>query len=139
MRSKAPLVLIELAVMLLVFALAAALCLKAFVWSDAQSAESAAGDRAWIAAQNAAELLKYSGGDFRRAAQMGGGSSQGESWVILYDENWNVTDEGYTYTLRAVPCESGLKYLGRAEVVVCQNSLELAALEVCWQEVDAYG
>ena len=37
MRSKAPLVLIEQMVMLLVFALASALCLQAFVKSDAIS------------------------------------------------------------------------------------------------------
>ena len=37
MRSKAPLVMMEQMVMLLVFALAAALCLQAFVRSDAQS------------------------------------------------------------------------------------------------------
>ena len=34
MRSKAPLVLIEQMIMLLVFALAAALCLQAFVKAD---------------------------------------------------------------------------------------------------------
>ena len=34
MRSKAPLVMMEQMVMLLVFALAAALCLQAFVRSD---------------------------------------------------------------------------------------------------------
>ena len=42
MRSKAPLLLMEQMVMLLVFALAAALCVQAFVKSDAISAR---GDR----------------------------------------------------------------------------------------------
>ena len=46
MRSKAPLVLMEQAVMVLVFALAAALCLRAFVWSDQLSRQNEARDRA---------------------------------------------------------------------------------------------
>ena len=40
MKSKAPLALMEQMVMLLVFALAAALCLQAFVQSDRLSRES---------------------------------------------------------------------------------------------------
>ncbi|MCI9425675.1 MAG: hypothetical protein HFF30_08945, partial [Flavonifractor sp.] len=51
MRSKAPLVMMEQMVMLLVFALAAALCLQAFVRSDAQSKHSEARDRAVLQAQ----------------------------------------------------------------------------------------
>ena len=34
MRSKSPLVLMEQLVMVLAFALAAALCLRAIIWSD---------------------------------------------------------------------------------------------------------
>ena len=43
MRSKAPLILMEQMVMLLVFALAAALCLQAFVKSDSLSSRSEIG------------------------------------------------------------------------------------------------
>lgn len=139
MRSKAPLTLIEQAVMLLVFALAAVLCLKALVWADTQSAVSAQRDRALLAAQNAAETLKACGGDFEQAAQLGGGVWDGESWIVLYDEDWNVTDDMHTYSLRAVSGESGLELLGQAEVVVYQDELELASLEVCWQEVGGHG
>ena len=46
MKSKAPLLLMEQMVMLLVFALAAALCLQAFVKSDGLSRRSEARDRA---------------------------------------------------------------------------------------------
>ena len=41
MKGKTPLTLLELTVMLLVFALAAALCLQAFVWADRSSARVA--------------------------------------------------------------------------------------------------
>ena len=63
MRSKAPLMMMEQMVMLLVFALAAALCLQAFVKSDEMSRRSEARDRAVAEAQNAAELIRYYGGD----------------------------------------------------------------------------
>lgn len=139
MRSKAPLTLIEQAVMLLVFALAAVLCLKAFVWADTQSAAGAQRDRALLAAQNAAETLKYCEGDFEQAAQIGGGMWDGESWIVLYDEDWNVIDDMHTYSLHAVSGESGLDLLGQATVTVHQDELELAALQICWQEVGGHG
>lgn len=52
MKSKAPLALMEQMVMLLVFALAAALCLQAFVQSDRLSRESEARDHAAVLCQS---------------------------------------------------------------------------------------
>ena len=51
MKSKAPLALMEQMVMLLVFALAAALCLQAFVQSDRLSRESEARAHAAVLCQ----------------------------------------------------------------------------------------
>ena len=135
MKNKGALVLIEQAVMLLVFALAAVLCLRAFVWADTTSKEITARDGALIQAQNAAETLKSCAGDLDAAADQMGGIRDGAGWVVLYDESWNVTDEEHTYMLRAMPDRSGLAYLGRAEVSVYRGDSELTALEVCWQEV----
>lgn len=135
MKNKGALVLIEQAIMLLVFALAAVLCLRAFVWADTASKDIAARDQALIQAQNAAEMLKSCAGDFDAAVVQMGGIRDGETWVVLYDENWNVTDDMHTYTLRAVSGRSGPEYLGRAEVSVYRGDSELTALEVCWQEV----
>ena len=135
MKNKGVLVLIEQAVMLLVFALAAVLCLRAFVWSDMTSKEISARDGALIQAQNAAEVLKHSAGDFCVAAGQMGGSWDGETWVVLYDEHWNVTDDMHTYTLRAASAPGGTEYLGRAVLAVYQDETELTVLEVCWQEV----
>ena len=59
MKSKAPLALMEQIVMLLVFALAAALCLQAFVKSDQISRESQARSNAALAVQNTAETIRY--------------------------------------------------------------------------------
>ena len=56
MRSKAPLVMIEQMIMLLVFALAAVLCLQAFTTSKEISEESICRDRAVVEVQNAAAM-----------------------------------------------------------------------------------
>lgn len=139
MKNKGALVLAEQAIMLLVFALAAVLCLRAFVWADTASEESAARDRALLQAQNIAEVLKGCSGDFDAAAVQTGGVRDGEGWVVLYDEDWNVTDDMHSYTLRVLPRFDGTEYLGRAMVSVCRGGTELTALEVCWQEVTADG
>lgn len=139
MKNRGALVLIEQAVMLLVFALAAVLCLRAFVWADAASKEITARDGALLQAQNAAEVLKGVHGDFELAAEQMGGIWDGETWVVLYDENWEMIDELHTYTLRAVPGRTDQKYMGQAHLSVYQGETELAALEVGWQEVTANG
>ena len=67
MRNKSPLALMEQLVMVLVFALAAALCLQVFMFADLTSERNAAIDRAVTECQNAAEILKASGGDLAHA------------------------------------------------------------------------
>ena len=61
MRNRAFLPLMEQAIMILVFALAAALCLRTFVWADGYSARQQARDQAVTVAQNAAETLQAKG------------------------------------------------------------------------------
>ena len=98
MRSKAPLALMEQSVMILVFALAAALCVQAFVFSDETSKRIDDRDRAAVEAQNAAELLKRRG--LGRdddalviieevAGELGGTFGDGRA-VIRYDADWNT-------------------------------------------------
>lgn len=94
MRSKAPLALMEQMVMLLVFALAAALCLQAFVKSDAISKKSEERDQAAVIAQNAAETIRHYGGSAQNALSKAAGdlgAEYSEEFVTLtlsYDENW---------------------------------------------------
>ena len=63
MRNKAPLALLEQILMLLIFALAAVICLRAFLWSDDTSRHSARRDDALIHAQTMAETVKAYGGE----------------------------------------------------------------------------
>lgn len=146
MRSKAPLVLIEQMVMLLVFALASALCLQAFVKSDAISVRSQEKGRAAIAAQNAAEMIRHKGGDiehaFTQTGRMLGGTYEQGELRIDYDENWNVTDEDGAYYLIAKEAPAQVSGLRKASVQVAAGEQKgepgiLFELEVAWQEVDA--
>lgn len=139
MRSKAPLALMEQTVMVLVFALAAALCLRAFVWSDARSRQNEARDQAFLHAQSAAETLKASGGDFDRAAALLGGDWDGSVWTFSYDQDWQTVLDGCAYLLQVRPEDSGLSNLGRARVEVSSSGGQsLFQLSVCWQEVDGH-
>ena len=118
MKDKATLTLMELLIMVLVFSLAAALCLKAFVWSTQKAQENKVVAEAAILAQNEAERLKGC-----RAAAEG---------TQFYDENWQPAVDG-CYKLTTVPYSGEL--LGGAELLVEDTrGRELFRLTVRWQE-----
>ena len=121
--------------MVLVFALAAALCLRAFVLADGISRRVEATDRAVLWAESAADTLKARDGDLAQAAAELGGNLDGQRWIIPLDETWQETAGESTYTLTAQPIQSGQPLLGRAQIDVAQkNGDSLFSLEVCWQE-----
>lgn len=142
MRSKAPLALLEQVVMLAVFALAAVLCLRAFLWADARSEGFARRDRAMVEVQSAAEVLKAAGGEVahaqREAARrMGGTLSQG-LWCLCYDEQWQVSgQEDAAYRLCAQGVPAPVEGLCQARVWLDweENGETLFEVTVAWQEV----
>ena len=152
MKSKAPLLLMEQMVMLLVFALAAALCLQAFVKSDGLSGDSQDRDRAVTLCQNAAEVVRHSGGNFNKAAEtLGLEFGQGSTMFRYYDEDWEPLPfsegpipgggEGYepaqegAYLLTIHAVLDTPPGLGKASVCVSETEGKtLFELEVCWQE-----
>lgn len=148
-RDKTPLLLMEQLVTLLVFALAAALCLQAFVTADRLSRRMADREQAAIHCQNAAETLKQKAGDIPAAlGELGDvGRREGFGYFVSYGEGWSefVPDGVRTssYTLRVMPLESGLDGLGKAQVTAYAWSKgemeELFSLEAAWQEVTADG
>ena len=140
MRSQTPLTLIEQTVMLLVFALAAVLCLQVFVWSQNASVESRSIDQASLQAQNAAEILKSCRGDYERAAEIGRWTQTEGGWTVGYDEDWKETDQSPAFTVTIAEQKSSQPLLGLAEVKVTEAEGEaLFSLPVCWQEVSAHG
>lgn len=129
MKNKSTLLLVELLVMVLVFALAAALCLQAFTWAQLKSRENRDRDRAYVQLQTAAELLKHHRGDYDAAAAQLGGVWDGDSLQASCDE------EG-TFTLQALPVQPDTKGLAGALLQVLRDDgTVIAELTVYWQEV----
>lgn len=137
MKSKAPLALMEQLVMVLVFALAAALCLQVFVLSDRMSHQNEARDHAVVMVQNAAETLKRCGGDLEESAVRYGGTWDGTRWQLGYDADWAPTEPAEsTYLVQAALRETEDPLLGSAVVTAQdEDGAELFAVTVCWQEV----
>lgn len=145
MRRRGFLVLMEQLLMVLVFALAAALCLQAFVLADRISEGNAVRDRALEEAQSAAEVIKSCRGDGAKAADLFGGTwdpapagtSTGGSWRIFYDDQWAQTGGEAAYTAVATVSDQG-PYLGGAAIQISNaDGKAVAELSVSWQtEVD---
>ncbi len=146
MKSKAPLALIEQTIMILVFALAAALCLRVFVWSEQTSKRDINRDRAVVEAQNAAEILKSEGQkgvDEPAALQSTANLMTDASYqpadhalVCYYDKDWNPVSapEHAIYTLFARQENSGIPTLCLVHVSVeGQKGDVLFELDTAWQ------
>ncbi len=113
MRGKGTLSLLEQSLMLLIFALATALCLKGFLAAELTAEKNAALDEAVLQARNAAEQLKYSCGEW-----------EGEH-----------SSADHIVTVRYV--DSEVSGLGKAEVIVTDHEgTVLFSIPVAWQEVD---
>lgn len=143
-RDKTSLLLMEQLVTLLVFALAAAICLQAFVTADRRSRRMEARDRAAVLCQNTAETLRHNRGDFAAAGgALNAQSRDGDSLTVFYDADWQPADAGSPnvyplgYTLGACRVETGVPGLGKAAVWAVEDETgeELFRLETAWQEV----
>lgn len=123
MRSKTPLLLMEQLVMVLVFALAAAVCVRAFVLSDQLSRNNRTLDRAVLTAETAAELWKSGGEEALLAC---GFSSEEGGLSCAYDADWTPeADEAHAaYRVRVQQTESKLPGLETAEITVSATSAQ---------------
>ena len=141
MRSKSPLALMEQVVMVLVFALAAALCLQVFVLSDRMSGQNQDTDRAVLLAQNTAETIKACGG-VDGAQEILGGETEQMMWCSYYYEDLTPAPdrESSFYEVDVLPGNSGVEGLGQANIEVFRwdGNEGLFALTVAWQEVSGY-
>lgn len=136
MKRNASLALTEQVIMLLILIVAAALCLRAFAWSDQQSLHYTDRDRAMVELQSAAEILKTHSGDFSAAAASYGGRATQTQWVLDFDENWNITATSGTYRICATAIACDVDYLGSATLTVQPVVGDIfAELTISWQEV----
>jgi hypothetical protein len=130
MKHKAPLAMIEQLVMLLVFALAAALCIQVFALAGRMSQREATRSGALLVAQNAAEMLKSTAGDYAEAAALYGGEWNGAVWVLEVPDAAGCRVE-------VTPEASAQPLLGEADVTAyAADGKVLVQLPVAWQEED---
>lgn len=127
MRSKSPLVLIEQMLMLLVFAIAAAVCVRAFVWAEERSEFNSDRSYAAVYVQSAAETVKACRGDLTRAAGLL------ENCAV---EGGVLTQTVDGCTVRVTLAAEDDPLTGRADVsAVDEDGAELLSVSVAWQEV----
>lgn len=135
MRSKAPLVLMEQLVMLLVFALAAAVCIRAFALSERIAEDNAALDRAVQEAERAAELWKSGGGD-GAALEAAGFRAAENGWELRCDEDFVPTQAAdASVTVRVTEAEPGRIPVRRVLVEVLREGEVLFSIPAACQEV----
>lgn len=133
-RSKAPLALMGQLLVVLFFAVAAAICLQAFAKSEIISEASENRNQASRICQNAAETLKSVSGDLEMAQAVIGGITKGDSLIVQYDEEWNEKEDG-TNQLLIQLTDSGEEGLGKATIAVKDaDGQELFGLSCAWQE-----
>ena len=134
MRNKSVLSLLEMLLMVLVLALASALCLRVFVYADTLSRTDEAKAGAQREAQNAAEILKAVKGDVDAACELVGGQKRDREWVRYFDQDWNPVAEAKEdgFCLYA-SCEKD-GFLGRALIRVESGKETLTELKAAWQE-----
>ena len=133
-RSKAPLALMGQLLVVLFFAVAAAICLQAFAKSEIISEQSENRDQASRICQNAAETLKSVYGDLDAAKLVIGGNVSGDSLTVRYNDKWEEDQNGVNQLLVTI-VDSGEEGLGRADLAVTdQDGVELFGLSCAWQE-----
>ena len=126
MKSKAPLPLMEQLIMILVFALAATFCVQGFALAGRLSRRQEARSQAVIPAQNAAELLKYTSGDYEQVAQTLGGTWDGHCLTVSLKDSC---------LLQVIPVETDTPLLGSAHIQVVDGEDVLFEITTAWQEV----
>lgn len=118
MKNKTPLPLMEQLIMVLVFALTAALCLQGFSLADRISRRQEAREKAVVLAQNLAESLKAGSGDLEATSR-------------LLDD----FPEDPDFVIQVIPVSTDDPHLGSARIVVTYEEEAIFEITVAWQEV----
>lgn len=125
-RSKAPLALMEQIIMILVFALASAVCLQAFVYSDRLSKADEQKQSAMVLAQQVTEYCKSSKGNMDWICDVLNGE--------VTEGGMRVDDQEKNMTVSLVLTEQS-EYLQKARVAVCTfDGEEIYAVDIAYQK-----
>ena len=123
-RSKAPLALMEQIILILVFALAAAVCLQAFVYSDTLSRQGELRDKAVVRAQEMAEYCKAEKGNLDKVGLALKAERSSDGLVLA------CPDDGINVILRVEQTDS---YIVKARISVTdKEGKEIYSIPVAW-------
>lgn len=128
-HSRSTLFLMEQLVVILIFAICAAACVKIFVESYLMERRALDVSNALLSAQSAAECFKASAGDAEKAAALLGGNSardaKNNAVSVFYDGAWDVENWSQSklplepaFILRIIPKDGGHPSLAYADVTV---------------------
>ena len=92
-KSKTSLFLMELVLMILFFAVSAAVCMRVFSSAQLKSNHSDDLSNASLKAQSAAECWKLSQGEASLAAEVLGGEKTENGAAVYFDKNWKNCGE----------------------------------------------
>jgi len=125
-KSKAPLALMEQLIMILVFALAAAICIQAFVYADRLSKSGERKEMAFLHMQEVAENCKAKAGNLKQVCDILQGEEIENGIKIGYDDKIEVL---------LILKETDSEYLQRAELSAYEEGGEkICAMEIAWQK-----
>lgn len=136
-KSRAPLVLMEQVIMVLVFAMAAAFCVQAFALSGKTSRALEKRDHAMNVSQTLAETVKACEGDLKQVQNVLGGEIQKDGIALFYDADWEpVPEKGAAVYQAAFVEEEKQQFCRKGQVTVeeCESGKELYSLPAAWQE-----
>lgn len=125
-RSKAPLALMEQIIMILVFALTAAVCLQAFVYSNNLSEQ---GDQENLAASHAQEVVEHCkmlSGDLQQVRDQLQGDLTDDGLTVPYEKD-------HMTVVLSITGQS--EFLTKAKVSVQdEKHAEIFSVEAAWQK-----
>jgi len=124
MRSKSSLFLIEQLIVIAVFAICAAVCVRIFVESYIISSAGADINNALLVVKSGAESFKAASGDMDAAAELLGVNlnRQDSLWFAYYDNEWRPSGaDDAMYMLYLVPSDGTVD---EESLVFCQLRVE---------------
>jgi len=103
-RSRSTLFLIEQLIVIAVFAICAAACIRILTTAYFYATDSKAASNALLTAESCAEVFKATGGDIIEVVRTMGGTYNSTSVIqyIYYDKSWQVCNEADAYFMLRV-------------------------------------
>lgn len=112
--SKSGLFLMELILVIALFAISAAVCLQLFAYASVTSQKAEDLSYGSMAARSAADCYQATQGDLDAVAQLLAGTATDGGVSVGYDDTWQATAQDATYTLELTAQNA------QATIVVCQ-------------------